>query len=346
LNEFWERLSERERRLALVTLGVVILAACVGVTVKAAGHVRDLNRTIDRREQDLLNYRMQEARGVSVDRAFAEVAAQHSSAWTENEIHNRLREEIYRLQLEDENAPESAKKLVEIPRLLQGTLKDTGEGYREYQLTIKIPATDIYSLILFLMRLQQSPQSLRIDGLEIARPAESQLLAVTINVTRTVVAGAPTGEAETVAAKPQATVASWDGGRAEDWQAPHADLALVSEVGELAADGGSCLRAQATAPDASAYMVQELETAITYDFVVDAAANGAAMLQVVNDADGQAFEGIQALPDDGRMYRYHVAFTVPGEPGGSVKIRVPAIIMKSPRTQVYVDNVELRRAME
>jgi len=157
MSSLWEHLSERERWLAIATAGVIGLALALLVGMRVIAYLRDLDRTVARLEQDIENYAEQDARGVSVGRAYAGVAAQHSSAWTEAEIHNRLRQEIYRLALEDpDGPPDSPNKLVEIPTLRQGALRDTGHGYREYQLSIKIPQTDIYSLVLFLIRLQAS----------------------------------------------------------------------------------------------------------------------------------------------------------------------------------------------
>lgn len=349
MNSLWERLSVRERRLALGAGAAILLAILLVVTSRAVGHVRDYDRVIDRLEQQYLGLKeAQEGRGGSVDKAFTEVAQHHSSAWTEAEIHNRLRDEIYRLAMEDEDSsPGEGKKLVDIPTLRQGTLKDSGEGYRQYQLTIKIPSTDIYSLIMFLIRLQASPQTLRIDGLDLARPSESQLIAATINVTRTVVEGAATGVAATEGAAPKAAaLVNWEGGRKEDWQSQGCDLSIEAEIGGMAADRGNCLKAQATGEEGALYMVHELDAATTYSLDAEVAVTGQATLQIANDAEGTPFEGSQEFPNDGKLYHYRIAFTVPGEPGAKVKVRVPAISLRGAGSQVYVDNVIIRQVME
>ena len=348
MSEYWGKLSERERRLALATVAVIVVAFALMMVFRAVTRIRELDHAIGRLEDAFMNYKRQEARGVSVDKAFAQVAAQHSSAWTEAEIHNRLREEIYRLQLEDPDAPpESGKKLVEIPTLRQGTLKDGGAGYREYQLSIKIPSSDVYSVIIFLMRLQQSQQTLRIDGLDIARAPESQLVSATINVTRTVVSGAPAAEGETpVAQKQEPPLVDWDGSRMDDWRADGCEVAAAAEIGEMAASGGSCLKAQAQKAEASVFMVREVDGGATYELTTQVAATGKAQLRIVNDSDGKPLEGEQELTGDGQVYRYRMAFTAPGEAGSKLKLRVPAVTIPDAGTVVYVDNVTLRKVTE
>lgn len=349
MGSVWDKFSDRERRLAIATAAVLVASLAFVFSFRAVSRVLDLNRTIDRLEARLTACYEREARGVSVEQAYKGVAAEHSSTWTEAEIHNRLRDEIYRLQLEDpELPPEKTKKLVEIPSLRQGALKDTGAGYREYQLTIKIPSTDIYSLLIFLCRLQQSRQALRIDALEIARPPESPAVMATITVTRTIVDSLPGQEGAEAPPVEQAPtrVSTWDGGRVEDWQGKDCDLSLTAEVGGFLSEGGSCLMAKAKTAGASFHMVHELETGTTYELLVDATAMVSARVQVARDPDGSAFEGVQELPGDGKTYRYRTRFTVDGEPGSKTKVRSPVITIQDQGGLVYVDNVTLTRQME
>ena len=344
MSSFWEKLSVRERQLAIATAAVLVVSFAFLSSYRAVTRILDLNGAIDRLESRLLACYERDARTVSVDRAYKDIATQHSSSWTEAEIHNRLRDEIYRLQLEDpEVAPEKTKKLVEIPSLRQGVLKDSGAGYREYQLTIKIPSTDIYSLLIFLCRLQQSQQALRIDGLEVARPPESPLVMANILVTRTVVDRVPEEGAEEAAPEQAASsIFSWDGVRVEDWQGDKCALSLASE----SAQGGSALKAEAKAADASCHMVHELEAEATYELTLDATATAPALVEVARDADGSAFEGAQELPGDDKTYRYRIDFTVDGDPGSKVKVRVPVIRIKEQGGVVHVDNVGLNRRAE
>jgi hypothetical protein len=343
LNSLWEKLSPRERYLAIAVAAVFVASAAFAFTFRGVTRLRDLSRTIQRLETQLVTCHERDARTVSVEQAYKQVAAQHSSVWTEAEIHNRLRDEIFRLQLEDPEAlPEQTKKLVEIPSMRQGSLKDTGAGYREYQLTIKIPQTDIYSLLIFLCRLQQSAQALRIDSLEIARQPESPLVMANIVVTRTVVDRAPEEGDETMAPEQAAAVFSWDGGRAEDWKADNCALSLVSEIGEQWAPGGSCLKAESQASGASCYMTHEFEAGVTYDLALEAMATVPATLMVAHDPDGSAFEGSQEIPGDAKPYRYRITFTVDGESGSKVKLRAPFVRLNG-HGVVYVDNVGVVR---
>lgn len=367
MNKYWERLSEREQRLAVATTAVIALALVVMIGMRAVGRIRDLDRTIARLEQDIENYAEQDARGVSVSKAYAGVAAQHSSAWTEAEIHNRLRQEIYRLALENpDGPPDSPNKLVEIPTLRQGTLRDTGFGYREYQLNIKIPSADIYSVVLFLIRLQASPQSLRIDDLDISRAPEGQLVGVSINVTRTVVAGntdgtpaaegtegteptegapgeaAPSPEVSQEGATAGESVLAWDGSEIGPWKGDTCELQISPTVGTAIAEGGNCLKLAAGRPDAAAYMEQELDANTSYVLSLQLTATKPVLIMAANDK-GTRYEGAVDVPGDGKTYVYRIAFTTGGDKD-RVKLGAPVILFKE-GGEVYVDNVTLKKAV-
>lgn len=344
LTSFWEKLSARERLLAAAVLGLMALGLAMILTSRAFARVSQLNATIDRLENTLIQQRQLEARGVSIDAAYVEVAAEHSSEWTESEIHNRLRQEIRRLAMEDPDAPAGVSKpLVDIPTLRQGTLNEN-DGYREYQLTIRITPTDIYSIVIFLVRLQQSPQCLRVDGLELRRSPSTILVDATIHVTRTIVEGV-TSEAMAVRLAPPSLIA-WNGSFVEEWTAEGCAVASADSIGELFADGGACLKARSTAIAATVYMTAELDAATTYELLLDVTAMGNASLGVIADADGEAYDGGLDFPADGKTYRHRVTFTVPGAPETQAKLRVPHIAFKEQGAEVYVDNVILRELME
>ena len=361
MSSYWNKLSPREQRLATLTCTVLGIAFAVLLVSKALGRIAELDGAIDRLEQDLVNYQEQDARGTSVDKAFEAVAAQHSSTWTEAEIHNRLRQEIYRLALEDPNAPSGApKKLVEIPTLRQGTLKEGGVGYREYQLMIKIPATDIYSLLMFLLRLQSSSQSLRIDALDVARASQGPAVTATITVTRTIVDGAP-GSAEAAppaTPNPKASV-EWNGQSLEGWQAQGCALELVAAASlfyetDTGAGGpppsANCLKVQsnADATNAAVFMIHEIGAGVPYEVSLDAIANGPATFEIMaNDAaKPQAGAGGQPLLADGKPYHYRREFSAPGNAGQLVSMKVPYITLANPGAQVYLNNIVVRKKTE
>jgi type II secretory pathway component PulM len=352
VNNFWEKLTPREQWLAISVGALLTVSILFLIGYRCAIRVMDLNASVNALEDRLISCYELDARTISVERAYKDVAAQHSSEWTEAEIHNRLRDEIYRLQLEDPDAgPEQAKKLVEIPSLRQGTLKDTGAGYREYQLTIRIPSTDIASLLIFLCRLQQSQQALRIDSLEIARPPESPLVMGNIVVTRTVVDRKPEDDAETEASPEQPVASStfeatWSGGAVEDWKGDGFDLSLAPQMGDLTSPGGECLKAEAKAEQAAVGMTRELEAGVVYRLSLDVCSSAPCVLRVEHDSDGSAFDGEQKLAGDGKLHRYQILFTVDGEMGAKVGVRVPMIRMEKSGAILYVDNVALVQQAE
>lgn len=344
MSSFWNRLSARERRLAAAALSIIVAAVCIGVTAKAVARLRGLDETIAQLEFNLKNCTALDARRASVEKEFSGVAAQHSSSLTKAEIHNSLRNEIYRLASENPDVPASpdAKNLVEIPRLRQGTLKDSGEGYREYRLSIKVPVTDVYSLMMFLMRLLASEQTLRIDGLEMNRSPQAQIMSATVNVTRTVVDGAP----EAADAAPALLrIAEWDGSDAQLWAAEGCSLSTVSQVGDLYPDGGACLEIAAKDEQAVAFMTHQLEPGATYELSLEAIAGGPAAVRAMG-GDGAPFDGEQALADDGKPYRYRLLFTAPNAAQAPVAVRAPCIVLAARDGRVFVDNVVLTKLAE
>lgn len=197
LRAVWGRLSERERKLALAVLVLFALMASFTLVRRSLDTVLELDKRIAQMQDDILNYHRLIAKKQSVEAHYAEVATQHSSEWTEPEIQERLRQEIYRLAqitpppLNEDGVPVRTNNpegnLVEIPSLGQGVLREGGEGFREYTITFKVPPVEFAAMVEFLERLQGSPQSLRIDGLELIRHFSSTQVGATISITRTIV---------------------------------------------------------------------------------------------------------------------------------------------------------------
>jgi len=340
MNAFWAKLSPRERNLAVATVSLLFVGMSLFMGVRAYGRVHWMGLTIDRLEHDLEKCMELDARGVSVERAFVVVAQEHSSAWSYSVIQNRLRTAIYDLAKDDDGAG----NLVEIPRLRQGSLKEF-DGYREYKLNIRIPETDIYSLILFLSRLQQSNQSLRIDFLEVNRAPSSVLANVRIDVTRTVVDGAPENDTVVYVSPEDLQVASWDGDRLGAWKGTGCGLTLSKNVlGVFAADGGKCLAASATQADATVAMTHDLTPGSRYELILDAACDKPAVLRVGDAANDALLEGATELQDDGRMHRYTVQFTLPTT--ATATTAAPYIILSEAGANVYLDNLDLKRLPE
>ena len=326
-------------------MGVAIALVFLLVMTTAVRSVRNLGELDDRigrLESDLRMYTELEARRVSVQQAYEVVAQQHSSEWTGAEIENRLRQEIYRLARKnlDATAESQQENLVEIPSLRQGVLRNSGHGYREYRLNVTIPQTNLESLVEFLTRLQGSPQSLRIDGLEIARHPSFTVVSARLDVTRTVVDGV---EGERAQANAPQQAETWDGGAIDLWKAEGCKIVLSKDMNGAPVPGG-CLKAVATAPGGSFRMLAGIDGPGSYEVEVEAMATGPAKLQVRNEANGQVFEGSADMAADGLVYRYKLRFDVAGDgEDGPVEVAVPHVTLPDAGTQVFVDLVTLRK---
>lgn len=343
MNKFLDKLAPRERYLAIATMALLAVFLVLFLTLRAVQYVEELDRTTVRLEDELVRDVELAARGVSVDRAYAQVSSQHSSEWTPAEIHDRLRQEIQRLSLEDPDAPNSGF-LVEIPIMRQGSLKDSGQGYREYSLSLKPSPTDVYSIFMFLIRLQSSQQTLRIDGVELARSPDAELVSATINVTRIVVEGVK-GEDGAAPGEPVDVVAQWDGAAMEPWRGTGFEMALAMpadpNVPEAAPE--QHVVATAIAPNARLEYPHELEPGTTYRLAVDVTASGPATFQVIEESTGKPFEGEKELHADGMPYRYEVVFTVPRSELGKMKIHAPSFLVAAPDVRLEVDNLVLTK---
>ncbi len=337
MNNILQRLSPRERGLALAVAVLVSAAVVFTVVQRATNHLRVLDAEIDQLENRLITCAELEARSTSVEQAYAAVAAQHSSAWTETEIHNRLRDEIYRLAQEDPDSSSGASRnLVDIPSLHQGVFRDTGQGYREYQLSISIPMTDMFSVLRFLTRLQNSEQSLRVDEFEFARSPEGPQIAATIVITRTVIDG-PTQ------AEPESPLLDADGSGTDLFTADQAELAIVSDVNGITAEGGSCVKATGTGDEATVSITQQLQAGTLYELTLDLATTAQTSL-AIKDADTDTpYESPIEIKSDGSVHRYRVSFKVTGD-SGPRRVCVPYIKLLTSGAKLYIDNVRLSEA--
>lgn len=347
LNSIFNNMSPRERKLAIAAGSLVVVLLVLFTCVRSMQRLSDLDRVINNLENQLVKNTELAARGVSVDRAFEQVAAQHSSEWTPAEIHDRLRREIQRLALiVPDGGPGKSNNLVEIPILRQGTLKDSEQGYREYSLSIRPTATSIKSIVTFLIRLQKSPQSLRIDGLELSRATDGNLVTANINVTRIVVAGTPNNEEAVSESQPgffASAVIEWKGAAVDPWQAAQCDLEIVPQTPDTSEPEAQHLKATAAAPNAEVFLAHDLEPGTTYELAADIAASGPAMLQVVEETTGKVFEGSRQLNSDNKPYRHRVLFTVPESAGKTVRVHAPVLKATDAGVVFQIDNVILVR---
>ncbi|MDZ4860309.1 MAG: hypothetical protein SGI88_15130 [Candidatus Hydrogenedentes bacterium] len=351
------KLSPSERRLAFIVLFLLAVGLAFVVTLRCLDALASLDASIESQEQLLLQYTNQAALAEPVERAFQSMASQHSSQWTQQEIHDRLRFEITRLslrQIPQEGAPlptasNPGDSLVEIRAMPAGALDDSGDGYRSYQINFRTEPTSILNIAEFLQRLQQSAQALRVDFLELVRQPLTAAVSAEFHVTRTVIDDA-TGEASSASAPlppdtstnlaRNASFEQFDAQQslAQDWSAQNASLA----TGPDATDGTAALVVTATGAPAELYQAQQLIAGATYELLFDASATGAFSVRVILEADGASIPGESHVEPGIGPFRYRFVFTVPGVDGAPVAMRVPSIVLEQSGTILTIDNVMLR----
>jgi hypothetical protein len=186
MSSLMSSLSTREQRLMVITIILVLSFAVAGALYTGYGHLHELDRRIANAEQEIVNLYEQTLQKRSVDAAFNNVVAEHSTGQTKAEIHDSLRREIYRLALKDPMVPAKEDYFISIPTLPEGVLREDGEGYKEYQIRFRVPRTTLVDALEFLKRLEQSNLLLRIDTFEMSRRHMYRDISLTIEVTRTV----------------------------------------------------------------------------------------------------------------------------------------------------------------
>ena len=350
----WEKISPREKRLAKLTFAVIVIMSAFTLYQRAMTRLDDLDLTIARLEDDLVSYTYQIAHRELVESQYAEIASQHSSEWSEAEIHDRLRQEIYRLASRtpaplDENgipvpSPNEQGNLVEGISLGKGNMAEGGRGYREYRINVRIPPAPLENLILYLENLQDSPQSLRIDAAELSRSPDSNLVSASVDITRIVA----DGSSEKSAGKAAASTESAETGlgrvrlQAGDWQAQGAQVANTEAENaygaiELLADGEA----------AEVFLATELPGGTVYEMVIDmAAAQGEVSLGIGMESETEPFPGTEQVKNDGRLYRYQIQFTLPGTADKPERIKCPLIRMQGKGAAAHIANLLIRKVAE
>ncbi len=345
----WGKISPREQRLAAAVAVLAVLLTFVMLARGAYEHINDLDSRILQLQDSILTYHRQMALKRSVDAQFARVAAQHSSRWTEAEIHDRLRAEIYRLAqvepppLDETGAPvkttSESGNLVDIPTLQTGTLNDSGEGYREYKISVNIPDVSLEPLLKFLERLQASPQSLRLDLVDITRDHLLTTGAAKIELTRTIVDGS-----EEPLEIPKGTTLPPRIDREEislnEWRAEGGD---IEELPGDSPDQPRGITLAAKQPGALLYFKDVFSSGSVYDLFLEASVSGNASIAIENLSGQTKLPGAEPARDDGKPYKYHIEFTTPNADTPTVELRTPVITAEAPETRITVYSLLLKK---
>lgn len=338
LGEYWARLSARERRLAIIVVTLVVLAGALISARRALDRIQDLDQQIMMLEDGLVSSAQQIKVREAVEAEYQKVAWQHSSAWTEAEILDRLRNEIFRLAqnmpspLNEEGIAEQVENesgyLIGRPQLGEGSLEEDEEGYREYRIRVRIQDEPFPNFVNYIERLQMSPQSLRIDALEMTRRVLDNHVTATLEITRIIV-----DRHETPWTKVAQGLDAWVNRGCQ-----------ISRGPAVGAEADEAVVLEPAGPQGAAYLEVEVEAGASYELQFTAKAAGEAVVQVYDSGAGANLEGDLPLVSDGRFHRYYVRFTV-GPSGRSTGIRVPLVMLKGPDTRVYLAGVSLRRRM-
>ncbi len=340
LAEQWARRSAREQILALAVLGLLFLFLVFATASRALESLQRMDNTIERLSTDIINYHYQIARRDSIDARFNQVATQHSSAWTESQIRDRLRLEIYRLAnrippgLDADGIPLSTNgeggALVSIPKLGQGRLEEGGDGYREYQISVQIPPAPVEDLLAYLERLQSSPQSLRLDRVDLRRDPAQSMLRASLDITRIVV-DTPFFHTETpeparvlqTGATPLAPT---------DWQRDGCDIHRDPD-GSLTITG---LR-----EGGRATLHRNLPPGATFDLSLTLATQGPVQIAVASE--GRDFSGYEQKSIDtaGEWMELRTRFTVPDHVPGPVDLQIPAITFNRGQSRLHLRRMTL-----
>jgi len=336
--ELWRKLSAREQRLAALILALAAVLVCVVALRRAWDRIEELDSAIMLMEDAIIESAHQISRREAVEAEYGEVAAQHSSAWSAAEILDRLRNEMYRLAY---NVPSPLNEagvadrvendsglLVNLPELGEGVLEDSEEGFREYRIGVRISNVPLHALINYLERLQASPQSLRVDALEMKRNFLDDKVTADIQITRIVV---------------DRTEAPWTyfARQPEQWVNKGCQITAASHAA-LGSEG--VVRVRASGPKGACYVPVTLEDGGAYELEFRAVAQGAATVRVYDERAGRNFEGEAQLSGDGGPHGYRIEFAVPAQ-AGPFTVRMPFLTLETPDSEVLLGGIAYRRKM-
>lgn len=335
VHKYWSRLSNREQVLLLGVIFCVVAFTLNLMYRSATNYLRELDNTIDRLQQDLINYTHQVALKQVVDAEYAQVAMQHSSKWTEAEIHDRLRQELYRLaqkyppELDEDGIPmrtvTGTGALVEIPSLQQGVLRNVDENYREYTINLKIPYADFNNVVAFLQRLLSSPQSLRIDNLDLRRSPFDEKINAEMDITRIITAGLTDLQRT---AKDSFIDLSLD---PVDWSFTGGTLTKSSN----SALNKSFIVAESNTNKMDIYFVRAFKPGEKWTLEVELATSASAFI-FASSPDDIAFEGMEKLKSDGSIYRYKILIEIPKVKMDRVRVRIPHIRIEGEGAKLFI----------
>lgn len=334
-SDFWRKLSSRERRLAGLVLVLAVLLVALIALRRARDRIEELDSAIMLLEDAIVENAHQIARREAVEAEYREVAAQHSSAWSAAEILDRLRNEIFRLAhnvpspLNEEGVADRVENdsglLVNLPELGEGSLEENEEGFREYHIGVRVSNVPLHAMISYLERLQASPQSLRVDGLNMKRNFLDDRVTADIEITRIIVDRTD---------PPWTYVAQ----QPEQWVSKGC---RISAAADPALGGKAAVQLLAGGPRGACYFPVELEGGV-YELQFEASAKGTTVLRIYDEEAGKNLEGEATLNDDGAPYTYRIQFALP-EQGGRAKVRMPHLTLENPDCEVLISGLAYRR---
>lgn len=353
MNNLWNRLSARERRLALGAVALLGAFLVYAAVLPAINHLNDLDLRISELEDEVCNNTQLAALSKVISARYGELAVQHSTAWTQAEISDGLQRELDRLSLKTPPPPDGSARGGG-PRLLTIAYRPEGAltpytGYREYQTTFSTQSTTIAAVAEFLRRLQDSPQTLRVDKLTVRRdnPASNAVLA-TITITRTVVDRSGVEEdleADTGKLARNGGFEAWDAVSKGflNWRTDGC-AASIDETHVV--EGTKALKLVAEKPRARYRQDLKLAGGRKYRLSLHAVATGPASFVVYDVAAKKVLPGEQTIATQGEMRAYTLEFQTPGEDGKKVELMAPLIILNGVGTTAFVDGVVLEEVTE
>lgn len=343
-HKYWVRLSGREQTLLI---GVIICMVAFSINLvyrSATNYIRDLDNTINRLQEDLINYNHQLALKQVVDAEYAQVAQQHSSKWTEAEIHDRLRQELYRLaqkyppELDEEGIPirtvTATGSLVEIPSLQQGVLRNVDQNYREYTINLRIPSANFDAIISFMQRLLSSPQSLRIDNLDLRRSPFDEKINAEMDITRIITAGITNTQS---ISNSSAIELSLD---PIDWVYTGGTLTKATD----SATQKNYIIAESNTSKMDISYVRAYKPGEKWTLEIDISTTAPATI-FASSPDGIEFEGVERLKKAESIYRYQVNVEIPKTKMDRVRVRLPHIQIEGEGQKLRIYGGRLMKAI-
>ncbi|MCA1901422.1 MAG: hypothetical protein LDL53_04285, partial [Candidatus Hydrogenedens sp.] len=178
---------------------------------------------------------------------------------------------------------------------------------------------------------QSSPQSLRIDNIDLRRHPLEEKVSADMDITRIITAGM-SGDITTTSDTIELSLDP------VDWNCSGGSLTPQQDAEKKT----TCLIAEASQDTMELAFVRSFKPGEKWLLEIDIAVKGNAWL-TLSSPDNITFDGKETLKNDGKKYHYKISMTLPKIKNDRIRIRIPHLIVKGNGSKIYIYNGKITK---